>query len=169
MKRALLVCCIGVLAPLEAVVSQSTPPEQSASWGIMAGGDFSHLQNSMPSSGGVIGVLAQFPTASSHFAIRIDAMFHYLAEKCGFDVICGPQTPGSVSAGVVARLNDSSKPWSPYAIAGYAGFLNENWTFGFAGGGGFEVRAAEHTYFVEARYMKVNGGGLVPITIGIRF
>ncbi|HEV8411885.1 MAG TPA: hypothetical protein VGQ30_15375 [Gemmatimonadaceae bacterium] len=171
MKRALLVCCTGVLVPFAAAVSQGTPPEESASWGIMAGGDFTagSIYGSSPGSGGAIGVLAHFPVESSHFAIRLDAMLQFVPIHCGSFVVCSPVTPGSATASLIARLNDSSKRWSPYAIAGFAGYLNQYWTAGFAGGGGFEVRSATHTYFLEARYMRMLGGGLVPITLGMRF
>ena len=171
MKRALLVCCIGVLVPFGTAVSQGTPREQSASWGIMAGADFTvgDFYGNKQSSGGAIGVLAQFPIESSHFAIRLDAMFQYLTVDCGSFAVCSPVTPGSATASVVARMNDSSKRWSPYAIAGFAGFLNQYWSGGLAAGAGFEVRGANHTYFLEARYMRMLGGGLVPITLGMRF
>jgi hypothetical protein len=106
---------------------------------------------------------------TSHFAVRLDAMFHYLTFHCGSFVVCSPATPGSGTASVVARLNNASQRWSPYAIAGIASFINEYSTFGLAGGAGLEVRAATHTYFLEARYMRMSGGGLVPITLGMRF
>jgi hypothetical protein len=169
MKRALLACCIGVLAPFSGAVAQDTAPALRPSWGIMAGGEVSRLQNSLSGSGPVIAVLANFPIESSHLAIRVDAMFHYLSVKCGFDTICSPGTAGSGSVSAVARLNDSAARWSPYVIAGLAGFVSEGSAVGLAGGAGFEVRGADHTYFIEARYMRVYGGGLVPITLGMRF
>ena len=168
MNRALLVCSIGVLLPCATVAAQDSASQPSASWGIMAGSDRTagNSWNNIPGSGAAAGVLAHFPIEASHFAIRLDAMFHYLTFHCGSFAVCSPATPGSATASMIARLNDSSKRWSPYAIAGFAGFLEQNWTFGFAGGAGFEVRAATHTYFVEARYMSL---GLLPITLGMRF
>jgi hypothetical protein len=171
MKRALLICCIGVFVPLTRVAAQDAGSEPRASWGIMAGADFTvgNFYGDKQSSGGAIGVLAQFPIDSSRFAIRLDAMFQYLSVDCGSFAVCSPTTPGLATVSVVARLNDSSKRWSPYAIAGFTGFLNQYWSAGFTGGAGFKVRQATHTYFVEARYMRMAGFGLVPITLGMRF
>jgi hypothetical protein len=137
----------------------------------MAGGDLGvgGFRDDVAASGAAIGVLAEFPIVSSHFAIRGDVMFHYLTSNCPPDVVCSPATPGSATASLVAWLNDARARWSPYAIAGIAGFLNEHWTSGFAGGGGIEFRQSERAYFVEARYMSVGHGGFVPITIGMRF
>jgi hypothetical protein len=170
MRRTLLACWIGALLPFATVVAQDSASRQSVSWGIMAGGDFTTGKASNPqSSGATVGVLAQFPIESSHFAIRLDAMFHYLPVNCGSFAVCSPGTPGSLSANVVARLNSSATRWSPYAIAGVAGFLNEYWSFGLAGGAGFEVGDAKHALFLEARYMRMAAAGLVPVTLGVRF
>jgi hypothetical protein len=170
MQRALLVCWIGVLAPSAAALAQASGPDQSASWGIMASGEFTAggSQNSTPGSGGAIGVLAQFPL-ESRVAIRIDAMVHYLTFNCGRGVVCGPGTPGSADASIVVRLNDLSRPWSPYLIAGGTGFIDAGANFGFAGGGGIEFRSSRHAYFAEARYISIERVGLIPITIGMRF
>ena len=136
----------------------------------MAGGDLATGKASNPqSSGAAVGVLAQFPIESSHIAVRLDAMFHYVTFNCGSFEVCSPATPGSLSANVVARLNSSATHWSPYAIAGVAGFLNEYWSFGLTGGAGFEVGDAKHALFLEARYMRMGAGGFVPITLGVRF
>ncbi len=169
MKRALLVCWIGVLAPSGAALAQASGLEQSASWGVMAGGEFSRLQNSLSGSGPVIGALAQFPIESSHFAIRVDAMFHYLSAKCGFDTICSPGTAVSGAVSAVVRLNESAARWSPYFIAGVAGVVSDGSAVGLGGGAGLEIHAAMRAFFLEARYMRVYGGGLVPITLGMRF
>jgi hypothetical protein len=76
-------------------------------------------------------------------------------------------------------LNDATTRWSPYIIAGVATYYFGGgdgpltWMrpnhFGFQGGAGFEVRPATHTYFVEMRYLGIPPGGIVPITIGMRF
>jgi hypothetical protein len=83
------------------------------------------------------------------------------------------------SASLVARLNDPATRWSPYLIGGVAGYLTGNADelltrfrpnhLGFQGGAGFEIRQRTHTWFVEARYVGVPPGGLVPVTIGLRF
>ncbi len=45
----------------------------------------------------------------------------------------------------------------------------EYWSFGLTGGVGFEVGDATHALFLEARYMRMGAGGLVPVTLGVRF
>ena len=40
---------------------------------------------------------------------------------------------------------------------------------GAEGGVGFEVRMLQHTFFAEARYMTISPGGVLPVTVGIRF
>jgi hypothetical protein len=85
---------------------------------------------------------------------------------------------GAVS--VVARLNDIATPWSAYFIGGPAiysiGGSNSPLLrpeapshFGFTGGIGFEMRRSRHVYFVEARYMSMPPGGMVPLVVGMRF
>jgi hypothetical protein len=140
------------------------------------------------SSGPSIGANAFFPLASPRLAIRADVMFHYIdwydygCQPLGLD--CGANGDGASTAlsgtlGLVARLNDAATRWSPYIIAGVATYYFGNadgpltWMrpnhFGFQGGVGFEVRPDKHTYFVEMRYLGVPPGGLVPVTIGMRF
>lgn len=170
MKGVLLAYGLGALVAFAAAGAQEPPSQHSASWGIMAGPDFTAGRyGDTQSPGATVGILAHFPIDSSHFAIRLDAMFHYLPVNCGSFAVCSPGTPGSVSASVVARLNESATRWSPYAIAGVAGYLNQYWSFGLTGGAGLEVRGGTHALFLEARYMRMGAGGLVPITLGVRF
>lgn len=85
----------------------------------------------------------------------------------------------ATSFSLVARMNDPATRWSPYLIGGVAGYLTGNSDeplfqfrpnhLGFQGGVGFEVRPNKHTYFAEMRYLGVPPGGVVPITIGMRF
>lgn len=85
----------------------------------------------------------------------------------------------SASVSVVARVNGPSTRWSPYAFGGVAGYLTGNSDeplaqiranhLGFQGGVGFEVRPMINTYFVEMRYLGIPPGGVLPITIGMRF
>jgi hypothetical protein len=85
----------------------------------------------------------------------------------------------ATSFSLVARMNDPATRWSPYLIGGVAGYLTGNSDeplfqfrpnhLGFQGGVGFEVRPNKHTYFVEMRYLGVPPGGIVPVTVGMRF
>lgn len=85
----------------------------------------------------------------------------------------------SLSISGVAWLNGPSSRWSPYAFGGVAGYLTGNSDeplaqvrpnhLGFQGGLGFEVRPRNATYFVEMRYLGIPSGGLVPVTLGVRF
>jgi hypothetical protein len=83
------------------------------------------------------------------------------------------------SIDLVARLNDPATRWSPYAVFGAAVNLTGNSDEalvryrpnhgGFQGGVGLEVRPWITTVFVEIRCMGVPPGGVVPMTIGMRF
>jgi opacity protein-like surface antigen len=145
------------------------------------------------------GVLAQFPLPSRHLSLRADLVYHWVGTNGGdmVDILGGASGSGRCTGGfvcsvegswsrivatsisVVARLNEPSTRWSPYVIGGVAGYLTGNsdeplYQFhpnhlGFQGGVGFEVRPNRHSYFLEVRYVGVPPGGLVPITIGMRF
>lgn len=145
------------------------------------------------------GVFAQFPLPSRHLSLRADLVYHWVGTNNGdrVNVLGGTGSDGRCTGGLfcaiegswsrivatsfslVARLNDPSTRWSPYVIGGVAGYLTGNsdeplYQFhpnhlGFQGGIGFEVRPNTHAYFVELRYVGVPPGGLVPITIGMRF
>lgn len=85
----------------------------------------------------------------------------------------------ATSVSLVARLNDPVTRWSPYVLGGFAAYLTGNSDeplhqfhpnhLGFQGGVGFEVRPNRHAYFLEMRYLGVPPGGVVPVTIGMRF
>ena len=78
----------------------------------------------------------------------------------------------SGSVAMVARLNGPATRWSPYILGGVAVYsydfedgnvraLRPN-HFGLQGGVGFEVRPRTTTIFIEARYMSIPPGGVVP-------
>lgn len=145
------------------------------------------------------GVLAQFPLPARRLSLRADMVYHWVGTNGGdqLDILGGTGGNGRCTGGficaiegswsrvvatsvsVVARLNDPSTRWSPYVLGGVAAYLTGNSDeplhqfrpnhLGFQGGVGFEVRPGRHTYFVEIRYVGVPPGGVVPITVGLRF
>jgi hypothetical protein len=190
MKRALLVCCIGVLAPLSTLTAQDGSSDLRASWGIMAGavsvtGGFSGALTGGP----VGGIEGQVPLEARHLSLRADIMYSWIDtyhSGCGNSIeggFCGYVDTWSRlisgSFSLVARLNDPAKRWSPYVFGGVAAYLTGNSDepltylrpnhFGFQGGVGFDVRPNKHTYFVEAHYLGVAPGGFIPVVIGMRF
>jgi len=189
MKRALLVSFVCVLGLARSGAAQEAADQVHPSWGIMVGGvGVTGAYRGLLSSGASIGADASFPLASSRLAIRADLLFHYIDwyhYGCPpLDVDCGIGGDGfstavSGSLGLVVRLNEAARRWSPYVIAGVATYYFGSadgpltWMrpnhFGFQGGAGFEVRPARQTYFVEMRYLGIPPGGIVPITIGMRF
>jgi hypothetical protein len=171
---------IGVVDTAEAHESASA---QSASWGIMAGGEgVTGAYRGTFASSAALGLLAQFPLRSRRLAFRADGMLHWLndAHSCppGYCVSISPSSVVSASVSMVARMNDPAIRWSPYAFGGVAGYIigqqGEITGFrpnhvGFQGGIGFEGRPDKHTYFIEMRYMGIPPGGVVPVVIGMRF
>jgi hypothetical protein len=167
-------------------------------WGIMAGGEaVSGAYRGTLAQGLAGGVMAQFPLPSRHLALRADLVYHWVGTmggdagslllggsgRCTGGITCAVMGSYSrivaTSFSLVARLNDPATRWSPYVIGGIAGYLTGNSDeplmqfrpnhLGFQGGVGFEVRPSRHTYFVEMRYMGVPPGGVLPMTIGMRF
>ncbi|HEV8409212.1 MAG TPA: outer membrane beta-barrel protein [Gemmatimonadaceae bacterium] len=183
MKRALLVCYVGVLGPLSASSAQDASSELHTSLGIMVGRDNMTGAYSDGFKGGVaVGGVAQFPTSSRRLSVRADVMLHIIGEK---DEVCDERgcadqglsaTLGSATLSLVARLNDPLVRWSPYVLVGPAAYLRDAAFesvranhFGVQGGVGFEVRSTQHTFFVEARYLGMPPGGVVPVILGLRF
>ena len=178
--------------------AQDSSSAQWVSWGIMAGGEgVTGAYRGTLAQGLAGGVIAQFPLPSRHLALRADLVYHWVGTMGG-DVVTpmggssGGCTGGiscsisgsysrivATSLSLVARLNDPATRWSPYLIGGVAGYLTGNSDeplmqfrpnhLGFQGGLGFEVRPSRHTYFIEMRYMGIPPGGVVPVTIGVRF
>jgi hypothetical protein len=180
------ICCQSVVA-----LAQGTVDDRSNTWGVMAGGvgvtdGFrGHL-----SSGVVGGIEKLFPLPTRRLALRADIMYAWIdvwhSNGCGGGIDPGfcayVDTWSRLVAGsfsIVGRLNDPATRWSPYAFGGVAAYLTGNSDepltylrpnhFGFQGGVGFEVRPREHTFFVEMRYLGVPPGGIVPVTVGMRF
>lgn len=137
------------------------------------------------SPGVAVGALGQFPIAP-RLAIRADVMFHWIRDDvCGANRFrfCGSSPNMSYvvsgSLAIVARLNSRATRWSPYILGGVGAYshdfedgnvkaLRPN-HLGLQGGVGFEVRPRTSTIFIEARYMGIPPGGVVPLTIGMRF
>ena len=164
------------LASATASAQDATP-----AWGLMAGveratGAFSNL-----APGVAVGALAQQPFLTRQFALRTDVMFSSIGNNpCGdhCDATFSYSFLVSASFSFIARLNDPTTRWSPYAIAGGTAYLAESLPhlgivkpdhFGFEGGLGFEVRLSQRTVFAETRYMGISPGAVVPVTVGIRF
>ena len=179
--------------------AQDSSSAQWVSWGIMAGGEgVTGAYRGMLAQGVAGGVMAQFPLPSRHLALRADLVYHWVGTmggdmvnlafggssgRCTGGIACAIEGSYSrivaTSFSLVARLNDPATRWSPYLIGGVAGYLTGNSDepllqfrpnhLGFQGGVGFEVRPSRHTYFVEMRYMGIPPGGVLPMTIGMRF
>ena len=168
---------------------------QPPTWGIIAGGDgVTGGYRGFLSQGIVGGLVAQFPLEARHISLRTDVLYHWIGTS-GMDRVTSGQSQGcagilcaiggswsriiSASFSVVARLNGPDTRWSPYVMGGVAGYLTgapdeplqqeRPNHLGFQGGVGFEVRPAHRTYFVEMRYLGMPPGGVVPVTIGMRF
>jgi hypothetical protein len=180
MKRRLFACAVIVLLCL----ADSSAGAQGITWGIFAGeesatGAFDNLQPAF-----AIGALAQSPLSARSVGrvwLRTDVLFSPIGNNpCGShcDAIFPYSFLASASLSLIARLNDPAVRWSPYAIVGATGYIAESLPhigtikaapFGAEGGIGFEVRLQHETIFAEARYMTISPGGVVPVTVGMRF
>jgi hypothetical protein len=180
MNRLLIACAVVGLSCL----ADAGAGAQAVTWGIFAGeesatGAFSNLD-----PGFAIGVLAQSPLsarAANRLVLRTDVMFSSIGNNpCGAhcDAIFPYSFLASASFSLIARLNDPAVRWSPYAIAGGTAYIAESLphigtvkpsVVGFEGGIGFEIRLSRETLFAEARYMSISPGGVVPLTVGMRF
>jgi hypothetical protein len=198
MNRALSVVLFAVVVP-HAARAQDATAERPATWGIIAGGvGVTGAYRGTLAEGVSGGFVAQFPLPSRHLALRGDLMYNWIGTGIGDRVtvagvggggggcggiVCAIEGSWSriVAAGfsMVAKLNDPARRWSPYLIGGVAGYLTGNSDepliqfrpnhLGFQGGAGFEFRPRMHTYFVEMRYLGMPPGGVVPVTVGMRF
>jgi hypothetical protein len=168
-------------------LAQGTVDDRPNTWGVVAG-----LENFTGAFAGglypglVLGALAHLPLAVPRLALRTDINLHVFDsyhEICNlsFPGTCAHQfDPGFVvsgALGLIARLNDPSVRWSPYLLGGVAAYLNDGQHFsylgtghfGLEGGLGFDYRSSKRTYFVEMRYLWMPPGGVVPVTVGMRF
>jgi hypothetical protein len=191
--RLISVCGVAVVLSVASIEAraQESDTSQQATWGIMAGGvGVTGGFRGALSSGVVGGIEKLFPLPTRRLALRADIMYAWIdvwhSNGCG-----GGNDPGfcayvdtwsrlvAGSFSIVGRLNDPATRWSPYAFGGVAAYLTGNSDepltylrpnhFGFQGGVGFEVRPREHTFFIEMRYLGVPPGGIVPVTVGMRF
>lgn len=182
--------CLGSPFVFPAAVRAQDAAAQPATWGFMAGGEgVTGAYRGTLSSGATLGLEAQFPLAARRLAVRADVLYHFISDYhygCSpTSIDCGFRSEGvghslfSGALGLVARLNDPATRWSPYVIGGVAAYvMGDSYGpfidmrsnhLGFQGGMGFEVRPRDHTYFVEMRYLGIPPGGIVPVTIGMRF
>ena len=189
MKRALLVCCICVLAPLSTATAQDGGADPRGSWGIMAGGVSVTGGFSGALTGGPVGgIEAQFPLDVRRLSLRADVMYSWINQ---YHYGCGGDDSGfcaysdtwsrliSTSFSLVVRMNDPVTRWSPYAFGGIVGHLTGSPDeplrsiranrLGMQGGVGFEYRPYKHTWFAEVRYLGMPPGGVVPFVVGVRF
>jgi hypothetical protein len=166
--------------------TQSVSPHTGNTFGFMLGteevtGAIKSTPPGVIHPGVAIAALGQFPVARQ-LAIRADAMFHDIRDDGGGSSHMSYVISGSVA--MVARLNSPEARWSPYILGGVGAYtyhfedgrivalrLNH---FGLQGGVGFEMQprataSRTGTIFVEARYMGIPPGGVVPLTIGMRF
>jgi hypothetical protein len=184
MKRALLVCSIGVLVPLSAALSQDTAPQRSASWAIMAGGVAVNGGLSGALTGGPVGgIEGEFPLEIPHVSMRGDILYSWMAEYFYHCDFCGSSQTWSrlisTSLSLVYRPYDQVKRLSPYVFAGVAGHLTGAGDeplasmgvskIGIEGGVGLEYRPHSRTYFAEVRYFRLAPGGILPFVLGMRF
>jgi hypothetical protein len=190
LKKTLLIFCAVTATSLTSFTAggQDAAAAQPATWGILAGGvGVTGAFRGRLSSGIVGGAEGQLPLPSRWLAIRADLLYHWIdtyhtgcigleAFFCGYVNTWSRMVSGSFS--LVARLNDPATRWSPYAVAGVATYLTGNTDelvglplghLGFQGGLGFEVRPRNRALFFEVRYMSIPPGGVVPVTMGIRF
>jgi hypothetical protein len=169
------------------VAAQSAPSDRPVTFGFAPGYEIitGLFQNTrIDNRGAALDLQLQVPLAPRRLALRGDVMFLGMdPQACPLSASrssCGLYPLGAViswSADVVARLNDPSKRWSPYALVG-AG-LYTHWASnsdppparaGLQGGVGFEVRPRRRSVlFAEWRYMAMGTGGVAPMTIGMRF
>lgn len=187
MTRALIVAAaIATTVFGRDAIAQSVSPDTGNTFGVMVGTEEVTGAIKSVSAGGIhpgvaIAALGQFPVARQ-LAVRADAMFHDIRDESGLSPHMSYVISGSVV--MVARLNSAETRWSPYILGGVGAYTYhfENGSikalrpnhFGLQGGVGFEMRprtttSRTGTVFIEARYMGIPPGGVVPLTIGMRF
>jgi hypothetical protein len=188
MNACLIACAVAVAStiPCRAAVAQEVAAGRSIALGIMAGGEnVTGAFRGAFKPGVVLGAAVQFPLSVRRLAVRADVTYHLIHDNhyaCN-EIGCADQFTFSHlvtgSFDVVARLNVPATRWSPYVVVGGAVNLTGNSDermasfnpnhLGLQGGIGFEARPRKSTMFVEMRYMDVRPGGVIPVTIGLRF
>jgi hypothetical protein len=171
--------------------AQDTANVRPVSLGVMLGAPkMTGSYDGAFKTGVALGVDAFFPLPARRLAIRADVMYHIIGEHT---VICLNQPGGqcsdqgtssqliSTSADLLLHLNDPTSHWSPYVLVGAAYYVTgapadeKLKTFdprqaGYQFGIGTDVHSfTGATLFVELRYMSMPPGGVVPLTVGLRF
>jgi hypothetical protein len=171
--------------------AQDTSNERPVSFGVMIGANkLAGSYDGAFKTGVVLGVDALFPLPARRLAIRADVLYHNIGEH---SVVCltSPGGPCSdqdtsphlitTSADLLLHLNDRASRWAPYVLVGAAYYLagasssEKLKTFdphqaGYQVGIGTDVHSFMHgTLFLEIRYMSMPPGGIVPLTVGLRF
>ena len=193
---SILVVLVGAVAGLCVVGgagrAQDTANDRPVSLGVMIGAmKLTGSYDGAFKTGVALGADAFFPLPARRLAVRADVMYHLIS---GNTVIClnppggqcsGQSTPSaqfiSTSADLLLHLNDPTRRWSPYVLVGAAYYITGTpsdeklKTFdprqaGYQFGIGTDVHSfTGATLFVELRYMSMPPGGVVPLTVGLRF
>lgn len=128
----------------------------------------------------------QYRRSESRFALRAGLGYHTFPkyptvcafQNCSYQGLWSQITSGSID--LVAYVNPSGHHWSPYILVGAAANSTTgptNWSApeydrlhgGWETGLGVEVHPWKQTVFVEGRYLSLPFGGVVPVTLGVRF
>ena len=180
----MIAICVGPRAThAQQPVSESAPSAGPVTFGFALGyadgtGQFAESYKS-----GAIDLQVQVPLAPRRLSLRGDLLWSGSPPGCFSsgppDRFIGCPAPADMitaSADIVARLNDPSTRWSPYALAGAGLYMSRGkgdrppTPAGLEGGVGFEVRTGKRTtLFAECRYFGFGAGGVAPMTIGMRF
>jgi hypothetical protein len=187
-RRLLIPCALAAATSLTGITAaaQDVAAGPPVAFGIMAGGEnVTGAFRGAFKPGIVLGTAVHLPVSVRRFTVRGDVMYHWIWE---YGYACNENgcvdqgrhshlVTGSVD--MVARLNDPATRWSPYVVVGAAVNFTGNsdekivsyrpHQLGFQGGVGFDFRPWKTTTFVEVRYMDVSPGGILPVTIGMRF
>ena len=185
-RIASLICSTLFLASAGAASAQTSGISwPSATIGFLIGPSFpiGVFRDSMDAGVG-LGIVGQVPLAKQGLALRADVLYQSLGDHQKFCAGSACSSSGrrsrvlSVSADLIVS---PVSPWpvSPYAIVGAAyndpgdpssTILTFNpSSFGVQAGVGLSVRRGREAVFVEARWMSVSPGALLPITFGMRF
>jgi hypothetical protein len=191
MKQRLVGAIAALCVAGGAARAQDTSNERPVSIGVMIGANkLAGSYDSAFKTGVVLGVDALFPLPARRLAIRADVLYHNIGEH---NVIClnSPIGPCSdqgtsshlitTSADLLLHLNDPASRWSPYVLVGAAYYVTgassaeklkafDPQQAGYQVGIGTDVHSSTSAiFFVEIRYMSMPPGGVVPLTVGLRF
>ncbi len=167
-----------MLGAQHSALAQSSSDPSSISWALSVGGESVTGALKSGASRYAVGLALQVGPPTEHFALRADLSYHGgLPASCSSGALCGGGLEVfATSIGVIFRLNDKSRSWSPYLLGGLAVYALDQTGdlkpahFGAQYGAGFEVGSKKSAkLFLEVRYLDLSQGGLVPMVVGIRF